>query len=134
MCNGDGKICPDGSLVGRTGPKCEFTACPSPDATEATLTTYMGGSATGMNFTVNPREIVSDSRCPEDVQCVWAGTVEVRTAVSTQVGHGEHVFKLGEPRTVGNFTVTLTKVTPNPKAGEEIPISSYRFTYEVHKN
>ncbi len=133
LCNGDGKICPDGSLLGRTGPNCQFPACPSPDATSATLMTYMGGSATGLNFTVNPRELVSDSRCPEGVECVWAGTVEVRTAVATKVGHGEHVFKLGEPRVVGDFTVTLVGVTPAPKAGEEIPISSYRFTYTVEK-
>lgn len=27
-CPMDAKICPDGSSVGRTGPNCEFTACP----------------------------------------------------------------------------------------------------------
>ncbi len=27
-CTADAKQCPDGSYVGRTGPKCEFTACP----------------------------------------------------------------------------------------------------------
>ncbi len=29
-CTMDAKICPDGSAVGRSGPKCEFTACPTP--------------------------------------------------------------------------------------------------------
>lgn len=28
-CTADAKKCPDGSYVGRTGPKCEFAACPS---------------------------------------------------------------------------------------------------------
>ena len=27
-CTEEAKICPDGSAVGRTGPKCEFAACP----------------------------------------------------------------------------------------------------------
>ena len=27
-CTTDAKICPDGSSVGRSGPNCEFTACP----------------------------------------------------------------------------------------------------------
>lgn len=27
-CDGDGRMCPDGSVVGRTGPACEFAACP----------------------------------------------------------------------------------------------------------
>jgi|GEM_PF-1710713 len=29
MCTQEAKICPDGSAVGRTGPNCEFAACPS---------------------------------------------------------------------------------------------------------
>lgn len=28
VCTMDAKICPDGSAVGRTGPNCEFAACP----------------------------------------------------------------------------------------------------------
>lgn len=28
-CTLEAKICPDGSSVGRNGPNCEFTACPS---------------------------------------------------------------------------------------------------------
>lgn len=28
ICNSEAKICPDGSTVGRSGPNCEFTACP----------------------------------------------------------------------------------------------------------
>lgn len=27
-CTEEAKLCPDGSAVGRTGPNCEFTACP----------------------------------------------------------------------------------------------------------
>jgi hypothetical protein len=30
FCTQEAKLCPDGSYVGRTGPKCEFTACPGP--------------------------------------------------------------------------------------------------------
>ena len=28
FCTMDAKLCPDGSYVGRTGPKCEFDPCP----------------------------------------------------------------------------------------------------------
>ncbi|MDC0670363.1 hypothetical protein [Nannocystis radixulma] len=27
-CTKEAKVCPDGSIVGRTGPDCEFAACP----------------------------------------------------------------------------------------------------------
>lgn len=30
-CTADAKICPDGSGVGREGPRCEFSACPFPN-------------------------------------------------------------------------------------------------------
>jgi hypothetical protein len=132
-CNQDAKICSDGSSVGRTGPDCHFAACPSSDATSATLTTYIDGQATGLNLTVNPRKVISDSRCPLNVQCIWAGTVEVRTVISTQVAHGEHTLKLGEPQVFGDFLVTLITVTPAPNAGEKIPEGSYRFVFEVRK-
>lgn len=29
VCTADAKLCPDGSSVGRSGPKCEFSACPT---------------------------------------------------------------------------------------------------------
>ena len=38
-CTQDAKLCPDGSYVGRTGPNCEFTACPS------SKTIFCGGIA-----------------------------------------------------------------------------------------
>lgn len=34
MCTLEAKICPDGSAVGRTGPNCEFEACPGGNAVE----------------------------------------------------------------------------------------------------
>lgn len=35
-CTLEAKICPDGSSVGRTGPKCEFSKCSTSNATDAT--------------------------------------------------------------------------------------------------
>jgi hypothetical protein len=29
-CTMEAKICPNGSAVGRSGPKCEFAPCPTP--------------------------------------------------------------------------------------------------------
>jgi hypothetical protein len=38
-CTQEAKLCPDGSYVGRTGPDCEFAACPTaPTAPSATST------------------------------------------------------------------------------------------------
>lgn len=132
-CNGDAKMCPDGSLVGRTGPQCEFAECPPADRTNAVVTTYLGGEATALTVSAMPREVVSDSRCPSDVQCIWQGAVEVRTALATPVSHGEHVMKLGEPQLFGEYTVTLIEVSPYPKSTEEITDGAYRFTFRIER-
>ncbi len=132
-CDGDAMLCPDGTSVGRTGPRCEFAPCPSPDRASATLTTFIGGTPTALTVTVNPQEIILDSRCPLGVECVWAGTAEVRTILSTPVSHGEHVLTLDEPVRFGDFMVTLTDVTPYPQSGETIPESSYRMTFLIER-
>ena len=36
VCTQDVKQCPDGSSVGRTGPKCEFASCPQIQVKEET--------------------------------------------------------------------------------------------------
>lgn len=38
-CTMEAKACPDGSFVGRTGPNCEFAACPTPAAPTSTAPT-----------------------------------------------------------------------------------------------
>ena len=41
-CTEEAKICPDGSSVGRSGPKCEFAACPSVAGVEISCGGFVG--------------------------------------------------------------------------------------------
>lgn len=41
VCTMEAKICPDGSSVGRTGPNCEFTACPLPKSASSSPVTQI---------------------------------------------------------------------------------------------
>lgn len=45
-CTMEAKMCPDGSYVGRTGPKCEFTPCPIV-STSTTSTSGVSGNISG---------------------------------------------------------------------------------------
>ncbi len=45
-CTMEAKLCPDGSYVGRTGPKCEFTPCPTPTTTSKTSMGTIKGKVT----------------------------------------------------------------------------------------
>src|SRR3989344_2394949 len=40
VCTLDVKLCPDGSYVGRTGPNCEFAACPEEKIDTSARKTY----------------------------------------------------------------------------------------------
>jgi len=42
VCTQEAKECPDGSFVGRTGPNCEFAACPSATSSSDTATGTRG--------------------------------------------------------------------------------------------
>lgn len=132
VCSQEAKICPDGSAVGRIGPNCEFTACPSADPTSTTLETTMGQTVTGFSISLTPLEILSDSRCPVDVQCVWAGTVTLNVRIESGMGTIETTLELGKSVTTEAEEITLTKVEP-ASLGTEIPVSSYQFTFEIKK-
>ena len=132
-CTQEAKICPDGSSVGRTGPNCEFAACPAADAKSATLGATLGEVVTALNVTLTPLEVTEDSRCPADAQCIWAGTVKVRTKLQSALGTSEMTLELGSPTTTEAEEITLTEVSPGKTQGGTIPDSSYRFTFEVKK-
>ena len=48
LCTMEAKLCPDGSYVGRTGPACEFAACPGESG--AILWKAVGDTAQGIIF------------------------------------------------------------------------------------
>ncbi len=74
-------------------------------------------------------EMVTDSRCPLNVTCVWEGEVIVKT----QFGGEELQLGLSpidtapSADTVGQWSVTLLEVTPHPVEGEVIPDEDYEL-------
>ena len=78
--------------------------------------------------------VLSDSRCPRDVQCVWAGSARVRLTIGQDAGAGQ-VFDLEsgqDPRSarVGAYVVSLLEVQPQPESGREIG-RAYRVTLRI---
>lgn len=89
----------------------------------------------GTKLKVKFPEVLEDSRCPEDVQCVWQGNgklnLELRksnrkTAVAT-VNTGL------EPKQASfkKFTVRLVKLSPNPRSNVKIEPDQYVATLIV---
>ncbi|HEX7724886.1 MAG TPA: hypothetical protein VF438_04080 [Candidatus Paceibacterota bacterium] len=112
--------------------KLSPTTPPPGTQTSATLHASIGQSVTGLSVTVTPLEVTDDSRCPQGVACIWAGTVHVRTKVKNEVGTSEVTFELGKSITLGAENIALTVVSP-AKTQDSIATSTYVFTYEVTK-
>ncbi|MFZ2523186.1 MAG: hypothetical protein WAW92_02255 [Minisyncoccia bacterium] len=135
FCTMDAKICPDGSYVGRTGPKCEFAACPSAGSTnDGTVNDgiEIGQEVSLSGVLITPIELVSDSRCPVDVQCIWAGTVVIKTKIERNGKIQELDLELGNSVTVLGVNITLNDVFPE-KGKKVVSKSEYRLFYKVEK-
>ena len=135
VCTADAMQCPDGSYVGRSGPRCEFV-CPEPATSTpaaTTVQTTIGKSVHALDVDIVPLEVVSDSRCPIDVECIWAGTVELKANVRSGLGTSNVVFTLGKPITTEAEQITLVHVLPAPKQNTTIAPSAYIFVFEVNK-
>ena len=83
----------------------------------------------GGGLVVRPLAVIEDSRCPNNVQCIWAGRLRLRANVS-----GSDVeLTLGEPAQTAHGSVSLVVASPGPWA--EWPTSelgakpAYRFGF-----
>ena len=81
--------------------------------------------------------VPEDTRCPKDVQCVWAGNGKVKLALKKSKKKSIPVIvNTGmEPREVEyrGYRVKLIKLSPEAKAGEMIPASEYEVTLRVSR-
>jgi len=75
--------------------------------------------------------IDSDSRCPSDVACVWAGEVIVRLTVRKDRRTKELSIKGNENLPVDGFVVSVLEVLPPPKSTQRIAPADYRVTLKV---
>ena len=111
---------PSGVPMGR-----EFTLAPGQSATVGGLTVVFAG-------------VGSDSRCPADVVCVWAG--EALVNVSARVpGEAEATLSLragaraGEEAAYAGYTIRLVSLAPYPRASKPIAPGDYRATLTVSR-
>ncbi|MDH3495855.1 MAG: hypothetical protein OER21_03770 [Gemmatimonadota bacterium] len=80
-------------------------------------------------------EVLSDSRCPTDVVCVWAGNAEVQIGLALGTGP-THPFRLNttlQPASAdfGGYRVTLVALTPAPVSTRLIDPAEYRAHLKV---
>ncbi len=84
-------------------------------------------------LSIEPLELIEDSRCPANANCIQMGTVRVRARVVSGLGTSTEVFELMKPITTEVESITLVSVLPQSVAGTSISPTDYDFTFVVKK-
>lgn len=87
--------------------------------------------------------VVSDSRCPKNVNCIWAGEVivlvelqqEAQEAIEKTITIGFKRDPTGSETDIiyknQSFTIKAIKVSPYPEYGIEVNVSDYVLLFDV---
>jgi len=83
-------------------------------------------------------ELIEDSRCPVDVNCISAGNAKIRIQVRAARGGAARTFEINtgvEPQSIthAGYTIKFTDLTPHPRSNIRINPSGYRATFEIIK-
>jgi len=103
----EAKICPDGSAVGRTGPNCEFAACPAAQATTSDTTSGSKGILpynSGVRGTVSLGPTCPVERIPPDPACA---DKPYATAITVYRTGAKTPFVIGNSDASGAFQFAL---------------------------
>lgn len=96
-----------------------------------TVSAKIGETIVISGVTGTVKELVEDSRCPQDVQCIQAGTVKVKVNFAYGVLNQDVVLTLGQPTTLYGHTATLLGVKPDKVSTTTIAKSDYIFTFSI---
>ncbi|MBI4912881.1 MAG: hypothetical protein HY823_09090 [Acidobacteria bacterium] len=124
--------------AGHSGPAAAYTTAPPADAVPLPFgkTALIGGLR--LSFT----KVAGDSRCPVDVNCVWAGDAEIELVADPPCYPGcdapSKLLRLHtglEPRSgeFMGFRIQLAGLSPSPKSGKPIPPADYVAWLRVEK-
>ena len=101
---------------------------PPPFSAEGSAVAIPDGVHVGKLAAV-PQVLLEDSRCPLNVQCVWAGRVVLSTRIYGPDFDETVPLVLGEPYETHGTSITLVSVQPQKVAGEDLPAPDYHFGF-----
>jgi len=86
-------------------------------------------------LTIEFERVTSDSRCPKDVQCVWAGNAAIRIQVVEQMSEPRLVeldtYGDRQKAQLGEFDLQVVALGPDPVSTERIEPQQYRLTLRL---
>ena len=89
-------------------------------------------------FKIRFVEMVEDSRCPADVNCVWAGNAKIKIEVR-RGRNGKKTFELNSataPTVVkyAGYDIKLVDLTPHPRSDIRINPDGYVARFEIKRS
>ncbi len=127
VCTQDAKACPDGSYVGRTGPKCEFVQCPETvSAKKSGWKTYKNYSyGFELSYPNKYKEIFDKYGWPNSIVLLYAGGQSYDLAVEGWSDESEYKNKYASNKDLKVFPVkdkfiTLLNMNSDPAVEEVI--------------
>ena len=113
---------------------CVTASMPAPSPDESGLAyARMGQTIETGGPRVTPLALLEDSRCPQGVQCVWAGRVRINATISTPTMKLTRALTLGEPFNVTDGTLTLIGVRPDKRKDTPIQLADYHFSFRFNR-
>ncbi len=94
-------------------------------------------AAPGTAIKIKFVRVIEDSRCPEGVNCIWAGVARIRVQLR-KADKSVKEFELNTNQTNKTITfdgheIKLAALTPYPKSGTAIKAASYSATLTITK-
>ena len=86
------------------------------------------GAPVGFRFD----SVLYDGRCPEGVECFWAGYAAIVLSFADEKDTMNTIDRYKVSK--GDYIVTLQKLSPYPKVRQQIPKDSYVAQFNVSKN
>jgi hypothetical protein len=93
----------------------------------------IGESGSFVGVKVAPTQVLEDSRCPANANCIQAGRIRVRVEIVSAMGTSTNVLEENKSITTEAEEVTLLYAEPQTEAGVKIEPADYVFTFEIKK-
>ena len=110
---------------------------PSTPSLPATVTLALGESAIAESVRVTFVKVQSDSRCPINAVCVWAGDAIAQFRITAHGNEAAPDLSLADPTkratTIGGITVEFEALQPHPFAGQSTDPKTYRATVNIRQ-
>ncbi|PKD21763.1 hypothetical protein APR41_01920 [Salegentibacter salinarum] len=99
---------------------------------------YLGEAFNFEGKTIRFKEVVSDSRCPRDVTCVWAGEAKILIEIFKNGKFiGEEIFSTRSQNFSlskffqEDFSLHAIALSPYPKTSRKIKASDYQLQFKI---